>query len=112
MDIAKTQLELRELLKSIQHPRLGAILGLHEELGELDKIIMNWEIYGERDRENLQQECADVLFSLLDVANAYDVELDAACRNKLEDTKKKIKKWERKYGTRLHNLRELLDRGE
>jgi NTP pyrophosphatase (non-canonical NTP hydrolase) len=112
MDIHATQVEMKELLKNIQHPRLGAVLGMYEEVGELAKAVMNWEMYGERDVQNLQEECADIFFSLIDIVNAYGVNLDEACVAKLENTKSKISKWEGKYGARLSKLRTILDHRE
>ncbi len=112
MDIRQTQLELKDLLKKVQHPRLGAVLGLYEEVGEIAKAIMNWEMYGERDVDNLREECADIFFSLVDIANAYGVDLDQACTTKLENTKSKITKWEKNYGPRLSKLRSILDHNE
>lgn len=109
MELHTVQKEFKELLKNIQHPRLGAVLGLYEEIGELAKVLMNWEMYGERNRDNLREECADTFFSLLDVCNAYEIDLDAACTAKFNDTKSKISKWELKYGDRLRVLREKLD---
>lgn len=109
MDIQKTQEELKGLLKNIQHPRLGAVLGLQEEVGEMAKAIMNWEMYGERDADNLREECADIFFSLIDVANVYGISLDQACQEKLDKTKLKINKWETNYGARLSKLRSILD---
>lgn len=109
-DINRIQNELRELLKKIQHPRFGAVLGLYEETGELAKVIMNWEIYGEKDRDALQQECADVFFSLIDVCNAYQIDLDASCTAKLSNTREHIDQWEKKYGQRLEKLRSSLDK--
>lgn len=109
MDIQTTQREVRRLLQHIQHPRVGTVLGLHEEVGELAKVIMNWEIYGEKDPKAFQEECADIFFSLLDICNAYGVELDSACAEKFEKTKSHIAEWEKKYGRRLESLRSLFD---
>ncbi len=112
MDIQQSQHELAQLLRKVRHPRLGTVLGLYEEVGELAKVLMNWEIYGERDRENLTEECADIFFSLVDIANAYGIDLDAACTRKLQITKDKISRWESKYGQRLSKLRSILDYDE
>ncbi|GEM_PF-1303194 len=110
MEIQKTQEELRQLTKEIQHPRIGTVLGLYEEVGELAKAVMNWEIYGEKDRDNFREECADVFFSLLDVANAYDIDLDTACESKIAITRTKIDSWVKKYGVRLGKLRSIYDK--
>lgn len=109
MDIHETQSELKDLLKKIQHPRIGAVLGLYEEIGEMAKAVMNWEMYGERNLDNLREECADAFFSLIDIANAYGIDLDQACSAKLAHTKSKVSTWETKYGPRLSKLRAILD---
>ncbi len=109
MDIRKTQYYLADLLKNVRHPRLGSVLGLQEEVGELAKNIMNWEIYDERDLANLEDELADCFFSLLDISNAYQVDLETACDKKLESMKNKVAGWEEKYASSLKKKRELLD---
>lgn len=96
-------------MKEIQHPRIATVLGLYEEVGELAKAVMNWEIYGEKDKENFREECADIFFSLIDVANAYDIDLDVACESKLSNTRTKIDSWTKKYGDRLGKLRSKFD---
>ncbi|HEX2910440.1 MAG TPA: MazG-like family protein [Chloroflexia bacterium] len=75
LSLAQRQREAAELLgDELKHPRVGATLGLVEELGELVKEIMDLEIYGRSEaREKLRDEVADVLFSLLEVCNAYGI---------------------------------------
>lgn len=110
MDIQETQKYLEILLKNIRHPRIGTILGLQEEVGELCKCIMESEIYGNNDLSNLGEECADVLFSLIDICNAYGVDLSKVSTSKLEKMKDKINEWESKYGESLRIRREILDK--
>jgi NTP pyrophosphatase (non-canonical NTP hydrolase) len=112
MTIHEAQRELAQLLSKVRHLRVGAALGLYEEVGELAKALMNWEIYGERDRENLTEECADIFFSLVDISNAYGIDLDAACTRKLHNTRDKVEKWESKYGQRLSKIRDIFDHDE
>ncbi len=50
------QEEQRELLKGIEHPRLGNILGLFEEVGELAKEITEIEMYGESKKKDLRNK--------------------------------------------------------
>lgn len=109
MKIRETQYYLADLLKNIKHPRIGTILGLQEEVGELSKNIMNWEIYDDKDIGNLEDELADCFFSLIDIANAYQIDLESACDEKLESMKEKIKGWEEKYVTSLEQKRKLID---
>lgn len=110
MNIKETQEYLDLLLKNIQHPRVGTVLGLQEEVGELCKCIMEWEIYDKTDKINLGDECADVLFSLMDICNAYNIDLAQCSEEKLENIKTKISDWEKKYGSSLKTRRDILDR--
>lgn len=110
MHIHEMQTYLDILLKNIRHPRIGTVLGLQEEVGELCKCIMESEIYGNNDLNNLGEECADVLFSLIDICNAYSIDLAQVSENKLEKIKTKITEWESKYGESLRIRRELLDK--
>src|SRR3989344_8707568 len=109
MDIREIQYYLADLLKNIRHPRLGTVLGLQEEVGELAKNIMNWEIYDDRDADNLGEELADCFFSLIDIANAYKIDLESACNKKLDSIKSKVAKWEEKYASSLKQKRKLFD---
>ncbi len=110
MQVAQTQQYLNTLYQKIRHPRIGTVLGLQEEVGELCKCIMEWEIYGSADPVHLGEECADVLFSLFDVCNGYNIDLEAASERKLEYLKSKIGDWEAKYEESLRMRREILDR--
>ena len=110
MKIRETQDYLADLLKNISHPRVGAVLGLQEEIGELAKNIMNWEIYDDRDADNLGEELADCFFSLIDIANAYKIDLESACNKKLDSIKNKVSGWEDKHADSLKGKRELFDK--
>ncbi len=109
MDINETQQHLASLLQKIRHPRIGAVLGLQEEVGELCKCIMETEIYGNNDLSHLGEECADVLFSLIDICNAYNINLAAVSAAKLKDIESKVPEWESKYGDAIKKRREVLD---
>ena len=103
------QKEQSELLKGIEHPRLGNILGLFEEVGELAKEITAVEMYGEPKQENLGKECADVLFGLLSLCESYEINLSEEYMAKVDEIKSKIPGWKVKYGKNLEALRKKLD---
>lgn len=107
--IQKLQEQQKELLKGIEHPRVGNVIGLFEEVGELSKEIMEMEIYGEDKKEALEDECADLLFSLFSVCDSYDVDLQDAYLRKIEKITDKIPEWREKYGSQLSKLREKMD---
>lgn len=103
------QQEQNELLKGIEHPRLGNIVGLFEEVGELAKEIMEVEIYGQPKQKDLAKECADILFSLLSICDSYGVILSDEYVAKVGEISKKIPDWRIKYGKTLEGLRKKLD---
>ncbi len=94
----------------LNHPRLGATLGLVEELGELVKEVMELEIYRQTEaRPKLEDEVADILFSLLEVCNAYGINLETAYDRKLAKIRRKLPEWEEKYSATLQALKAKLD---
>ncbi len=115
--IAVYQKEAREFLgEELKHPRLGAVLGLGEEIGELIKEIMDLEIYNtpsfpmpEGRREKLGHEAADILFSLFEVCSHYDLNLEEAYKAKFEKIKSQRSEWILKYSRNLQARREKLD---
>jgi len=107
--LQKLQEEQKELLIGIEHPRLGNIIGLFEEVGELAKEIVEIEIYDELRKKEFEDECADVLFSLISLCDSYDADLQSAYLRKIEKIKGKIPEWREKYGENLKRLREKLN---
>ena len=109
--LAQLQAEAAGILAGgLNHPRLGATLGLVEELGELVKEIMELEIYRQAEaRARLDDEVADILFSLFEVCNAYDIALDAAYRRKVNRIKAKRGEWIEKYSRTLREMKDKLD---
>ena len=105
------QLEAAEMLgDSLNHPRLGATLGLVEELGELVKEVMELEIYRQTEaRPKMEDEVADIFFSLLEVCTAYGIDLEAAYDRKLAKIRGKLPDWERKYSANLKEMKKKLD---
>ncbi len=98
------------LADDLNHPRLGAILGLVEELGELVKEVMELEIYQqEAARARLDDEVADILFSLFEVCNAYNIALDTAYDTKVAKIKTKRGQWIEKYSQNLKAMKAKLD---
>lgn len=103
------QQEQNELLRGIEHPRLGNILGLFEEVGELAKEITEVEMYGQPKQKDIGKECADVLFSLLSLCDSYGVNLSDEYVAKVGEISEKIPDWRVKYGKTLEYLRKKLD---
>jgi len=112
------QTEARNLLgDELKHPRLGATLGLVEELGELVKEVMSVEIYGSGpDNPNwptqkaaFEAEVGDILFSLFEVCNAYDIDLESSYAAKFAKIAAKHADWLQKYAPSLTDRRQQLD---
>jgi NTP pyrophosphatase (non-canonical NTP hydrolase) len=107
--LSQMQQEQGELLKGIEHPRLGNVIGLFEEVGELAKEITEMEMYDQPKQKDLAKECADVLFSLLSLCDSYGINLSDEYIAKLEEIRKKIPDWRVRYGKTLEGLRKKLD---
>lgn len=106
------QNEQNELMHSLRHPRLGTITSFVEEVGELIKSLHEREIYGNNSKDILQntkEEVADCFFSLLEIANAYKIDLGTAYEEKLNKIESKIADWEKEYGPTLKRARAKLD---
>jgi NTP pyrophosphatase (non-canonical NTP hydrolase) len=112
-DLSELQHEAADLLgEELKHPRIGAVLSLVEELGELVKEIMEAEIYSKDSpelREKLGDEAADILFSLFEVCTAYDISLKLAYERKLEKIRRKIPLWLETTAEGLRKSRARLD---
>ena len=63
--------------KDIQRGIAGTFMWLVEEVGELSSALRS-----DNDRENLEEEFADVFAWLTTIANVADVDLSAALRKK------------------------------
>lgn len=116
--LAQLQAEAKALLgEELKHPRLGATLGLVEELGELIKEVMEVEIYGkgphnpnwEQQKTAFEAEVGDILFSLFEVCSAYGIDLETAYNAKFAKIAAKHDAWIAQLGTNLQERRQQLD---
>ena len=70
-------------------------LDLVSELGEFSKEILNASNYGRKDTEyhdKLEDELGDVFFSLITVANSFEIKLDKALNRAIKKYNERIKK--------------------
>ncbi len=102
--------------EELKHPRLGAVLGLAEELGELIKEIMELEIYSKPQlplsgeaHAKLSAEAGDILFSLFEVCTAYNIDLATAYEAKFAKISAKKANWLQNYAPSLIQRRAELD---
>ena len=109
--LRERQSEAAEMLgDNLNHPRLGATLGLVEELGELVKEVMELEIYRQSEaRPKMEDEVADILFSLLEVCTAYGIDLETVYDRKLNKIRGKLPEWEAKFSANLKEMKAKLD---
>ncbi len=110
--ISELQKDQDQLMYDLRHPRIGSITSFIEEVGELVKSLHEREIYGNNSPEiiqNTKEEIADCFFSLLEIANAYNIDLGSAYEDKLQMTKSKIDQWKKTYGETLKKARAKLD---
>lgn len=98
------------LLAPVAHPRVLAAIALMEETGELAKLVLEHEGYGEAlDRKRVAGELADIAVAVAELASRYGVDLETACAEKLEDLKGRVPKWVEKLGPSLDKARRRLD---
>ena len=84
-------------------PPLSMLAAMMEETGELARELNDREGYKKKrhqDSLNLGLELADLLFSLVCIANYYHVDLDKSFNAVLEKyTKRDMKRWTKKKKT-------------
>ncbi|AEI36781.1 MazG nucleotide pyrophosphohydrolase domain-containing protein [Francisella salina] len=94
MQIKEAQQTIDKLFKDISHPRLASFIALTEEVGELANEIMQKEIYEETlDNEKIKSELTDVLVCVLEIANLYDINLEAEFDKKIKNLEPRVHQW-------------------
>lgn len=93
--------ELQERIKkfckehNLESPVEHRVLDAMSELGEVAKEILKMSDYGRkkiRYREELKSELGDLLYSIITIANSFDVDLEEALNLVLEKYKKRLNK--------------------
>jgi NTP pyrophosphatase (non-canonical NTP hydrolase) len=78
-------------------PPLSMLAAVVEETGELAREINDKEGFKKKrtpDSKNLNLELADLLFSIICIANYYHIDLDEAFKKVMEKyTKRDLKRW-------------------
>jgi NTP pyrophosphatase (non-canonical NTP hydrolase) len=109
MDLDGLQHELRDLLRGIEHPRTLAVLALGEEVGEIQRCVLDAEGYGKDVRDALAGEVGDTLIALAEVAERYGLSLEACAQRTLEKIRAKAPGWRAELAGRLEELRRRMD---
>jgi len=91
------QARIREFCKknNLQSPPEHLVLDLMSELGEVSKEVLKMSDYGRKPmkrREEIKSELGDSLYSLITIANHFDVDLEEALEKALEKYKKRLKR--------------------
>lgn len=93
--------ELQEKIKkfckehNLESPIEHRVLDTMSELGEVAKEILKMSDYGRkplRYKEELKSELGDLLFSVITIANSFDIDLEEALNIVLEKYKKRLNK--------------------
>ena len=99
MELSKLQKEVKEVTKNLDLANTPELCGLDfaSEVGEVAKEILELTNYGKREHiynSDLARELGDSLYSLIALANIYDIDLEEQLHNSLE--KYKIREQKRK----------------
>jgi NTP pyrophosphatase (non-canonical NTP hydrolase) len=98
------------ILAPVAHPRVLSVLALVEETGELAKLVLDHEGYGQPlDPVKLSGEIADIAVALAEVSTRHGVDLEKACSEKLADLEKRVPGWVGKFGPALEKARRRFD---
>ena len=93
------QARIREFCKknNLQSPPEHLVLDLMSELGEVSKEVLKMSDYGRKpikssNKEEIESELGDALYSLITISNYFDVDLEKALDKVLEKYEKRLKK--------------------
>lgn len=79
----------------MESPGEYRLLDLYSEMGEVAKEILKTTNYGRnkyKPNDKIKDELGDVFYSLITVANSYDVDLEEELNKTLNKYNKRIKK--------------------
>ena len=80
---------------NLESPAEHRVLDTMSELGEVAKEILKMSDYGRKPleyREELKSELGDLLYSIITIANSFDVDLEEALNMVLEKYKRRLNK--------------------
>ena len=80
---------------NLESPAEHRVLDTMSELGEVAKEILKMSDYGRKPleyREELKSELGDLLYSIITIANSFDVDLEEALNMVLEKYKSRLNK--------------------
>jgi hypothetical protein len=112
LDLDALQRELHRLLEGIEHPRALAALALGEEVGEVQRCVLDGLGYGKDVREALASEVGDALVALTEVADRFGLSISACAEAALAKVAAKAPGWRAELAGRLEVLRRRMDAEE
>ncbi|MEM5871838.1 MAG: MazG nucleotide pyrophosphohydrolase domain-containing protein [Candidatus Aenigmatarchaeota archaeon] len=80
---------------NLESPAEHRVLDALSELGEVAKEILKMSDYGRKPlkyREELKFELGDLLYSIITIANSFDIDLEEALNMVLEKYEKRLEK--------------------
>lgn len=97
MDLKNLQEKVKDFVNknNLDSPTEFRVLDLVSETGEVAKEILKMTNYGNSKlvvSENIKSELGDVLYSLMVVANKFDIKLDEALELVLKKYNKRLRK--------------------
>lgn len=97
---------LAQLLRGLEHPPLGSVAALAEEVGEVSQHLLDHHAYGKAlDTDALGSELADVLICLCEIATAHGISFDAAVAKRVERLAGQVPGWREKLSEPLRRAR-------
>lgn len=110
MQVSTLQERVQAVLGALAHPRVGAGLALSEECGEVTKLLLEREVYGQEVSDAaLAGELCDVVVCVAELANLYGLDLEGALEAKLADLSLRAPKWAERLGPSLEAARARMD---
>ena len=110
MELDRLQSEARRLTEGLEHPRVGAALALGEECGEIFRWVLEHEVYASgSSTADLAGEVGDVLVTLAELCDRYELSLGACAEGVLAKLEQKAPEWRAEIGDGLRKARERLD---
>ena len=93
----KIQEKIKKFCKenNLESPAEHKVLDAMSELGEVAKEILKMSDYGRKPlkyKEEIKSELGDLLYSIITIANSFDVDLEEALNIVLEKYEKRLKK--------------------
>lgn len=79
---------------NLESPPLYRLLDVMSELGEVSKEVLEISKYGRKPiqcNENLKSEIGDLFYSLITLANSFDIDLEDCLNISFEKLKKRMK---------------------